>query len=139
MELIGVAVCVIAVAAVLFVIFAIPAVLQLKKTLASADSFLVSMEGSLKTLVEDEVKPMVRSINSTMAEVEGVAKGARQGVEAINDTLEAFRGVGNMVRSVKEAVSGSVSGLAAYKVGLMAGVLNFIQSLFSRKGKEVGQ
>ena len=142
MDLMTLAVVVIALAVVALVIVLVPAVIQLKKTLESADGFLRDMDTSIKTLIEDEVKPMVKTLNDTMAEVEGVAKGAREGVEKVSETLDAFKDVGDTVRSINailnKEVKGTLLNAAAYAVGVKTGVAAFVQSIKSLRKKEVG-
>ena len=126
----GIAVLIVAVAAV-------PALLQLKKTLKSAEDLLKS----IKTLVENEVTPVVRSVNSTLQEVDGVVKAAKEGMEKIDYTLDAVKGVGDTVRSINNIINTSVKGalieIVAYAVGLKSGLGFLLDQVKAFKKKEV--
>jgi uncharacterized protein YoxC len=137
MNLIPLAVVVIAIAVVVQVMVMVPTVLQLRKTLAAGENFLKGM----KALIEDEVKPAVRSLNATLQEMEGVAKGAREGVEKIDDALEAVREVGNTVRSINsvldKAVRPPIINVAAWLTGVKVGIGALVEALMHSKSKEV--
>lgn len=141
MNLITLAVVVIAVAVVVQVIVMIPTVMQLKKTLAAGEGFLKSMEGSLKSLIDNELTPTVRSLNSTLQEAEGVAKFAKEGMEKVDDALEAFRHVAGTVRSIdsviEKAVKTPVVNAAAWITGLKVGIGTLVDALKHSKNKEV--
>jgi len=91
--------------------------------------------------VDEEVKPLMRSINNTVSELEGVARGARSGVEKIEETIDAFRGIGETVRGVNyvidQKIKGSLIDVAAYIFGVKAGLGTFIDSIKALKKKEV--
>ena len=135
------AVVVVAIAVVVQVIVMVPVVLHFKKTLSANETFVKSMEASLKVLIDDEVRPAARLLHATLQEVEGVAKGAREGVEKIDETLEAFRKVGETVRSVnsvlEQAVRSPVINAAAWVTGVKVGLGTLVGALRHSKSKEV--
>ena len=139
------AVVVIAVGVVVQAVLLIPAVLQLilqlRKTLAAAEEFLKDMDKSLKPLIEDEIRPTFRSLNSAIMELEGVAKGAREGVEKVDDVLEAFREVGGTVRSINgilnTALKSPLIKAASYLTGIRVGIETLVNTLRQREQKEV--
>jgi len=141
MDLSTLAVLIIAVAVAVLVAVLVPAILQLKTTLASADALIKDLDGSLKPLIDEDIRPMVKSINGTMGEVEGIARAAREGVEKVDDTLDAFHEVGDAMRSVNQIINSSIKKsiieLAAYIVGLRAGVESILQVVKVRGKKEV--
>ena len=142
MELWSFGVLIIGIAVLIAAIFLVPTLLQLKNTLKSAERFLDDMDVSIKSLVYDEVKPLVKSINKTMDEVEGIVKTARSSVEKVDAVVESFSAVGGTVRSLNNLVDTKVKGtlvdIAAYLVGIKVGIGTFVESIKSRsKKKEV--
>jgi uncharacterized protein YoxC len=141
MNLITLAVVVIAGAVLIQVIVAIPAILQLKKTLVSAEKFLGSMEGSLKTLIEEEVRPAVRTANDTMAEVGGLTKSARASAEKIEDVAASLQELGSTVRSINSmldtGVRKQVANISAYAAGIKVGFVTLVDAIRHLKQKEV--
>ena len=141
MDVMSWAVLIIAIAVVVAVVVTVPALLQLKNTLKSAERFMNDMDESLKSLIYDEVKPLVRSVNDTMEEVDGIVKTAREGVEKVDDALEAFRGLGETVRTVNNIVDTKIKGtlieLAAYMTGFRVGVGTLVNIAKAYKKKEV--
>lgn len=130
MDLTTLAVLIMAAAVAALVIAVIPAVLQLKKTLASVD-----------TVINGEMKQLLQSLNSTVTELEGAAKGAREGIQKVDETLEAFREFGGTVRGINDLVDKKVRGTlidaASYLVGVKVGLGTLVESLKSCRKKEV--
>ena len=142
MELWSLGILIIGIAVLIIAIFLVPALLQLKKTLKSAERFMDDMDVSIKSLVYDEVKPLVKSINDTMDEVEGIVKSARSSVEKLGAVVESVSAVGGTIRSINNLVDTKVKGalvdIAAYLVGIKVGIGTFVESIKSRsKKKEV--
>jgi uncharacterized protein YoxC len=141
MELWSIGVLIIGIAVLIVAVVAVPALLQLQKTLKSAEVFLDGMDVSLKSLIEDEIKPLMRSVNDTMDEVEGVVKGAKEGMEKLDDALEALKGVGDTVRSINNIVNTKVKGtlidIVAYAVGVKSGLGFLVDQVKLFKNKEV--
>ena len=141
MEPWSVGVLIMGIAVLVAAVAAVPALLQLKATLKSAEVFLDGANVSLKTLIEDEIKPLIRSVNDTMDEVEGVVKAAKEGVEKLDDALEAVRGVSDTVKSVNDIINSRIKGtlidIVAYAVGLKSGLGFLVDQVKVFKKKEV--
>lgn len=141
MDLITLAVLIIAVAVAVLVAVLVPAITQLKNTLASADVFIKNIDGSLKPLLDDEITPMIKSVNGTFEELEGVARAAREGVEKVDDALESVSEVGVAIRTINHIINSSIKTsvieLAAYIVGIKAGLESFVNVFKRRSQKEV--
>jgi uncharacterized protein YoxC len=141
MELWSVGVLIMWIAVLIAAVAAVPALLQLKATLKSAEVFLDGMDASLKGLIENEIKPLMRSVNDTMEEVEGVVKEAKEGMAKLDDALNAVKEVGDTVRSVNNIVNTKVKGtlidIVAYAVGLKSGLGFLVNQVKSFKNKEV--
>ena len=142
MELWSLGILIAGIAIFIVAIFLVPALLQLKKTLKSAERFMDDMDLSIKSLVYDEVKPLVKSINNTMDEVEGIVKTARSSVEKVDAVVESLSAVGGTVKAINNLVDTKVKGalvdIAAYLVGIKVGIGTFVESIKSRsKKKEV--
>ncbi len=139
MDLVTLAVLIIAVAVAVLVAALVPAVTQLKKTLASTDTFIKNLDNSLKPLLDDEIAPMVKSVNATFDELEGVARAAREGVEKVDSALDSVREVGEAVRTINHIINSSIKSsvieLAAYVAGLKAGLESFVH-VFKRRGQK---
>lgn len=137
MNLIVLAVVLIAIAVVVQVIAMVPAVLQLKKTLAAGEDFFRGM----KTLIEDDVKPAVKELNVYLCEMEGLARGAKESVEKIDHALDSVKEVGNTIRSINcvldKAVRPPVISVAAWVTGVKVGLLTLAEALMHSKSKEV--
>ncbi len=141
MELWSLGVLIMGIAVLIAAVAAVPALLQLKSTLKSAEVFINGLDVTLKSLIEGEIKPLLRSVNDTMDEVEGVVKAAKEGVEKVDDMLEAVRGVTNTVKSVNEILSTRIKGtlidIVAYAVGLKSGLGFLVDQVKVFKKKEV--
>jgi uncharacterized protein YoxC len=140
MSLTSIAVFIIALAVVALVAALIPAINQLKNTLSSTTRFVDNLDASIKTLLDDEVKPLVRSVNNTVYELEGVVREAKEGLKTVDEIVQSLRGVGETVRSINSLfdtkVKGTLIDLAAYITGLKVGILTFFETFKSQK-KEV--
>jgi uncharacterized protein YoxC len=141
MELWSVGILIMGIAVLIVAVAAVPALLQFKATLKSAEIFMDGANVSLKSLIEDEIKPLMRSVNDTMEEVEGVVKEAKQGMEKLDDALNAVKEVGDTVRSVNNIVNTKVKGtlidIVAYAVGVKSGLGYLLGQVKSFKNKEV--
>lgn len=126
MDLITIAIVVIAVAEVVLVATLVPAITQLRNTLSCADKLIKNLDETLKPLLEDDIKPMVRSMTRTMDEVEGVVQKVREGVDKMDDTVSALHEVGDTVRFINEIantrIKTAVIDISAYIAGLKAGL-----------------
>lgn len=141
MELWSIGVLIIGIAVFLAAIALVPALLQLKRTLKSAEQFIDNMDASVKTLIYDEMKPLLKSVTNTIDELEGIARNAKEGVAKIDEALEAFRGLGDTIRTVNNIIDVKVKGalidLVANLVGLKAGIWAFLGYVNPLKKKEV--
>ena len=141
MELWSVGILIMGVAVLIVAVALVPALLQLKATLKSAEVFINGLDGTLKSLIEGEIKPLIRTVNDTMEEVEGVVKAAKEGVEQIDGMLEAVRGVTDTVKSVNDIISTRIKGtlidILAYAVGLKSGLGFLVDQVKVFKKKEV--
>ncbi|MBI5191724.1 MAG: DUF948 domain-containing protein [Nitrospirae bacterium] len=139
MELLNLAAVVVALAVVVLVAVLVPALQQLRKTLEATE---VSMK-SLNALVEEEVRPAVKSINALVAEMDEVVKVAKDGVMKVDDTIGAFHEVGETVRSLNTLLDtklkGTVVNLLGYAAGIKAGAetLYKVCGLFKQKEAEL--
>lgn len=129
------------IAVLIAAVAAVPALLQLKKTLKSAEVFNNEINARLKTLIDDDVKPLMRSINNITDEVGGVVKAAKEGMEKIDDALDAVKGVADTVKSVNNIINTRVKGtlidIVAYAVGLKSGLGFLVDQVKVFKKKEV--
>lgn len=141
MGLLSIGVFIMGISLLVLTVFAVPALIQIKRTLKSAETCLDGLDVSLKTLIEDDLKPMIRSMNNAMVEIEGIVKGAREGVEKIDDALDAVKGMGDTVRSINGIINTRVKGtlidIVAYAVGLKSGLGFLVNQVKLFKNKEV--
>jgi uncharacterized protein YoxC len=141
MEPWSVGILIMGIAVLIAAVAAVPALLQLKKTLKSAEVFNNEINARLKNLLDNEVKPLIRSINIITDEVGGVVKAAKEGVEKIDDALDAVKGVGDTVRSINNIINTRVKGtlidIVAYAVGLKSGLGFLVDQAKAFKKKEV--
>jgi len=128
MDLIGVAMIVAAVALVGLACFAIPVLLELKKTLAEFRK--------LTAITEEQIKPVMLDLHETMAELKILTREASERVEEVKGFTEAVGETGRHVRGINSllgAVTGVISGSALWMTGAkVAG--KFLVDRFSRKG-----
>jgi len=141
MDMISWGVLIIAVAVVVAVVVAVPAILQLRRTLSTAERFMNDMDESLKSLIYDEVKPLVRSINNTMDEVDGIVRTARDGVEKVEEVVDSFSGLADTIRTVNELVDTNIKGslvdIASYLKGFKVGMGTLIDLIRPNRKREV--
>src|SRR5512143_1258205 len=140
MELWSVGILIMGIAVLVVAVAAVPALLQLKATLKSAEVFLDGANVTLKSLIEGEIKPLIRSVNDAMDEVGGVVKAAKEGVEKLDDMLEAVRGVTDTIKSVNDILNTKIKGtlidIVAYAVGLKSGLGFLVDQVKVFKKKE---
>lgn len=141
MALWEIAILIIAIAFAIGVFALIPALLQLRATLKASERTLDDLDATVKSLVDDEVKPFLRSLSSTIVEIDGVVQVARQGVEKVDYVLESLRGVGDTIRGIDtifdEKVKGTLIDLIALTTGVKVGVSTFVKSVKALSKKEV--
>jgi uncharacterized protein YoxC len=141
MEPWSVGILIMGIAVLIAAVAAVPALLQLKKTLKSAEVFNNEINARLKTLIDDDVKPLMRSINNITDEVGGVVKAAKEGMEKIDDALDAVKGVADTVKSMNDIINTRVRGtlidIVAYAVGLKSGLGFLVDQVKVFKKKEV--
>jgi len=132
---------IIAVSFAVLVIAVVQAAGQLKSTLAAAEKLLLSVEGSIKPFIEEDIKGVCNAVNSALSEVEGAAREAKEGIGKVNGTLDAVKEVGQTVSSIngliRDNVKGPLISLAASLVGFRTGLATLIQYVMSTKQKEV--
>lgn len=130
MDLITLAVLIMAAAVVALVATLIPWIVQLRKTLASLDC-----------VMNGEVKQLLKSLDNTVVEIGGVAKGAKEAVQKVDDTLDAFTEFGGTVRGINELVDKKVKGTLidaiSYLVGLKVGLGALVDAVKPHRKKEV--
>jgi uncharacterized protein YoxC len=122
-----VALLVIAGAFVVFVAVVVPAVIQLRNTLAATEVFIKNMDASLKPLIEDEIRPMVRSFKSAAAGIE----------VTVNAVAEVGGTVSSINRIIKDNIRGPLINIAASFLGVKVGAAALVQSLMSLKQKSM--
>lgn len=132
MDLITLAVLIMAAAVVALVATLIPWIVQLKKTLASLDC-----------VMSGEFKQLLKSLDNTVVELGEVARGAKEGIQKVDDTLEAFHEVGGTVRGINELVDKKVKGtlidVVSYLVGVKVGFGTLVDAVKSHRKKEVSE
>lgn len=130
MDLITLAVVVVALAVVVLTAVLVPVVQQFRKTLETTEQTLKG----INTLVEEEVRPTIKSINGLVAELDAVAKGAREGVEKVDDTIEAFHEVGETVRSLNSLLDSKLRSAVINVMGYSAGIRVGVETLYKALG-----
>ena len=141
MDLMSIGVFIMGISLFVLTIFAVPALIQIKKTLKSADTCLGEMDARMRSLIDDDLKPMIRSMNNAMIEVECIVRGAKEGVEKLDYTLDALKGVGDTVSSINDIINTKVKGtlidIVSYAVGLKSGLGFLVNQVKLFKNKEV--
>jgi len=134
------AVVVIAACSVISVLAMLMVSLKLKNLAETTESFLKETQGTLRTLIEVDIKPLLRSAHAAVEEAEGIARGARAGVENVEHALGAIREVGDTVHNINSMVNGklgaSLMTFAAYRVGIRAGVEALMKMVSCKTKKE---
>ena len=136
MDLLTVAVVVIAVACVVSLTVFVVAALELKKTLSTANGFIKSMEASIKPIIDDEIKPAVKSVRNTVEHAECIAKVAKEGADKVGDTLDAVKEVGTTVRVINRIIDSELKGSLINLVSLIVGVKTGLTSLVGARKRQ---
>ncbi|HEX9859945.1 MAG TPA: DUF948 domain-containing protein, partial [Nitrospirota bacterium] len=102
MDLVTLAVVAIAAAVVALVAVLVPAIGQLRNTLASADKLIRDLDATVKPLLEDDIRPMVQSVTRTLDEVEGVVRKVGDGVGMVDDTIASVHEVSDTIRAIND-------------------------------------
>lgn len=140
MDLVTVAVVVIAVSMVVLVSVLVPALAQLRSTLTCADKLIKDLDATVMPLLEDDIRPMVQSVTRTLDEVEGVVKKVGEGVGMVDDTIASVHEVSDTIRAINDIantrIKTAVIDISAYVTGLKTGLETLMQ-LFKLHKKEV--
>jgi uncharacterized protein YoxC len=140
MDLLTLAVVVIAATSVVTLVILAVAALQLKKTLATAEGFIKKVEERVNPIIEYEVKPIAESVRKTLEHVEGIARTAKEGADKVGDTVDAVKEVGATVRTINHIldseVKGSIINLASLIVGVKTGFITLLGAHRREKEKE---
>jgi uncharacterized protein YoxC len=129
MVIISIAVAVIAVTFVVLALFAIPAIVEIRKSATE----LRALAGRL----ESEINPVLHELRSTLADVKVMTEGTSQKIEHLYDFLEVVGDTGRNLRiinSVIGSVAGAVAGPSLWMTGAKAASKLIIDKLTSKKG-----
>ncbi len=102
MDIIPIAVVVVAVTLVVLAAFIIPTLLEIKKTAAATREFL--------SCTESELRPVIKELHETLADLKVLTQGAADKVEDVQTFMEAVGDAGRNLRTINTVV-GSVAGL----------------------------
>ena len=136
MDLLTLAVVVIAAVMVVALLALAYAALQLKKTLETANGFIKSMEASIKPIIDDDIKPAIRSVRNTCEHAECIAKVAKEGADKVGDTLDAVKEVGTTVRVINRIIDSELKGSLINLVSLIVGVKTGLTSLVGARKRQ---
>lgn len=102
MTLIEISLLLVAAASVMVLWFLIPALSAVKKAAQSVDA--------LTTTVNEELKPLVREMNSVLAEVRTVCQGVAENTDDVKSFMSALGETGNNLHTINSSV-GAVVGM----------------------------
>lgn len=98
MGLIPLAVAVMAITLVVLAAFMIPAFIELRKTASAAREFLVGKES--------ELKPIIRDLQETLADLRVLTQGAAENVEDVKVFMESMGDAGRSIQTINTVVGG---------------------------------
>ena len=98
MGLIPLAVAVMAITLVVLAAFMIPAFIELRKTASAAREFLVGKES--------ELKPIIRDLQETLADLRVLTQGAAENVEDVRVFMESMGDAGRSIQTINTVVGG---------------------------------
>ncbi len=98
MGLIPLAVAVMAITLVVLAAFMIPAFIELRKTATAAREFLVGKES--------ELKPIIRDLQETLADLRVLTQGAAENVEDVRVFMESMGDAGRSIQTINTVVGG---------------------------------
>ena len=128
MVIIPIAVAVMAVTLVVLAACLIPTLLEMRKTAVATREFL--------SMAESELKPVVRDLRETLADIKLLTQGAADKVEDVQIFMEAVGDTGRNLRTIN-TVMGTVAGLFGSSSVWLTGARvagRFILERISRKG-----
>ena len=109
--------------------FAVPTLLELRKTAAAARDFLAS--------TDSELRPVIQDLQSTLAELRALTQGAADKVEDVQTFMEALGDTGRNLRTINSVV-GSVATLLGSSSAWLTGARVAGTFLVNRISKKRG-
>jgi hypothetical protein len=122
---------VIAAAAVVAAVAGIPAVLQVRRTAARAESLLAEMERTLPSLVV-EARAVTARADRTLAAMDGVLESMERMDRLTTAALRSLEGAGAIMRQV---AGGALAPTVSNAVGLLAVIREGIQWIWPRRAR----
>jgi len=128
MVIISVATVVVAIALVALSCFAIPVLIELRKTLAELRQFTTS--------TEQQMKPLLQELHETLADLKGLTCDASDRVEEVRNFTEAISDTGRHVRSINSILGTATSVITSSSLWLTGAKVagKFVLDRFSKKG-----
>jgi uncharacterized protein YoxC len=128
MLIIGLATVVVAIVLVVLACFAIPVLVELKKSLVELRQFIVC--------TEEQLKPVMNDLHTTLEELKTLTREASERVEEVKGFTEAVGETGRHVRainSVMGTVTTAIAGSTVWMTGAKAAG-RFVLDRISKKG-----
>lgn len=128
MVIIPISVAVMAVTLVVLAVCLIPTLLEMRKTAVATREFLAT--------AESELKPVIRELRETLADIKLLTQGAADKVEDVQIFMEAVGDTGRNLRTINTVVSAAAGLLGSSSVWLTGAKVagRFILDRISRKG-----
>jgi uncharacterized protein YoxC len=127
MDIVGIAPVIVALTLVVLAAFLIPAVIEIRKTASAMRDFI--------TGTDSELKPLLRDLQSTLADLKGITDQVSTRTEDVKSFMEALGDTGRNLRTINSVV-GAVSGTLASSSLWLTGAKvagKFIIDRFSKK------
>jgi uncharacterized protein YoxC len=98
MDLIPLAIAVMAITFVVLAAFMIPAFIELRKTAAAAREFLVGQDS--------ELKPVIRDLQGALADLRVLTQGVAENVDEVKVFMESVGDAGRSIQTINTVVGG---------------------------------
>jgi uncharacterized protein YoxC len=129
MVVVAISLAVMAVTMVVVAAFAIPTLLEIRKTASATREFLASRE--------TELKPIIRDLQETLADLRVLTQGAAEKVDDVQTFMEAVGDAGRNLRTINTVV-GSVAALLGSSSAWISGAKVAGTFLINRLSKKRG-
>ncbi len=121
---------IIALAVVAFVVFLIPLIFEIKKTLERFNLFMDRTEGQLLPTME-ELRGTLNNMKAITEDVESVTHNVREISTVLEDTTKTLYGVRDFLYNIQKETNATIAGL---REGFKTGLMVFFKNLTTKGG-----
>ncbi|NOY65261.1 MAG: DUF948 domain-containing protein [Nitrospirae bacterium] len=125
-----IAIIIMALAVLVLVVFLIPLLFEIKRTLQRFNTFMDRTEAELLPTVE-ELRGTLHNMKAITEDVETVTENVKDITSLLEETVKALTGVRNVIYNLQKETNATIAGL---REGVKTGFKVFVKSLTTKGG-----